>query len=74
VRLGMTTLEELLRVMGPQLVYQRHCECGRSVDAKFLFCPFCGTFRQNFCRVCRVSLEESWINCPHCGTAKEPPG
>jgi len=72
VRLGMTTLEELLRVMGPQLVHQRHCDCcHRLVDAKFLFCPFCGSFRRNFCRVCRVSLEQGWLNCPHCGTAKE---
>jgi type II secretory ATPase GspE/PulE/Tfp pilus assembly ATPase PilB-like protein/FixJ family two-component response regulator len=72
VRLGMTTLEELLRVMGPQLVYQRHCDsCQRVVDAKFLFCPFCGSFRRNFCRVCRIPLEEEWLNCPHCGTAKE---
>jgi len=72
VRLGMTTLEELLRVMGPQVVYQRSCDCcSRMVDAKFLFCPFCGRFRRNFCRVCKVSLEDSWLNCPHCGTAKE---
>uniref|UniRef100_C6DZA4 Response regulator receiver protein n=1 Tax=Geobacter sp. (strain M21) TaxID=443144 RepID=C6DZA4_GEOSM len=72
VRLGMTTLEELLRVMGPQLVYQRRCDsCDRVVDAKFLFCPFCGTFRRNFCKSCKVQLETEWLNCPHCGTAKE---
>ncbi|WP_026842586.1 ATPase, T2SS/T4P/T4SS family [Citrifermentans bremense] len=72
VRLGMTTLEELLRVMGPQLVYQRRCEsCDRVVDAKFLFCPFCGTFRRNFCKSCKVQLEAEWLNCPHCGIAKE---
>ncbi|HBA86760.1 MAG TPA: secretion system protein E [Geobacter sp.] len=71
VRLGMTTLEELLRVMGPQLVYQRHCDsCDRVIDAKFLFCPFCGSFRQNFCKICKVQLEHEWQNCPHCGTAK----
>jgi type II secretory ATPase GspE/PulE/Tfp pilus assembly ATPase PilB-like protein/RNA polymerase subunit RPABC4/transcription elongation factor Spt4 len=75
VRLGKTTLEELLRVMGPQVVHQRRCgSCDRLVDAKFLFCPFCGTFRRNFCRVCKCSLEEGWLNCPHCGTAKELPG
>ena len=75
VRMGMTTLEELLRVMGPQLVHQRRCDCcERLVDAKFLFCPFCGSFRRNFCRVCKVSLEAAWLNCPHCGTAKEVVG
>jgi len=72
VRMGMTTLEELLRVMGPQLVHQRRCACcNRLVEAKFLFCPFCGSFRLNCCRVCKVSMEEGWLNCPHCGTAKE---
>jgi len=75
VRLGMTTLEELLRVMGPQLVYQRRCDCcERLIDAKFLFCPFCGSFRRNFCKACKVPLEQGWLNCPHCGTAKELPG
>jgi type II secretory ATPase GspE/PulE/Tfp pilus assembly ATPase PilB-like protein len=75
VRRGVTTLEELLRVMGPQVVHQRRCGCcERLVDAKFLYCPFCGTFRRNFCRTCKVSLEEGWLNCPHCGTAKELPG
>jgi type II secretory ATPase GspE/PulE/Tfp pilus assembly ATPase PilB-like protein len=71
VRLGMTTLEELLRVMGPQLVHQRRCDCcQRQIEAKFIYCPFCGAFRRNFCEVCRVSLDEGWLNCPHCGTTK----
>ncbi|QWV97696.1 Flp pilus assembly complex ATPase component TadA [Geomonas nitrogeniifigens] len=75
VKLGMTTLEELLRVMGPQLLYQRSCECcQRTVDAKFLFCPFCGSMRRNFCKSCKVPLEPQWLNCPHCGTPKEPHG
>jgi type II secretory ATPase GspE/PulE/Tfp pilus assembly ATPase PilB-like protein/FixJ family two-component response regulator len=72
VRRGMTTLEELLRVMGPQVVHQRRCDCcERLVDAKFLYCPYCGTFRRNYCRSCKTSLEEGWSNCPHCGKAKE---
>ena len=75
VRLGMTTLEELLRVMGPQLLYQRTCGCcNRLVDAKYLFCPFCGSLRNNICRSCKLPLEPSWLNCPHCGTARELPG
>ncbi len=72
VRLGLTTLEELLRVIGPQLVYQRLCHCcDRVVDAKFPFCPFCGSLRRNFCKSCKVQLEQEWLNCPHCGTAKD---
>ncbi len=71
VKMGETTLDELLRVIGPQIAYERSCaDCGRSVDAKFLFCPFCGTFRHNFCRSCRLPLEEEWLSCPFCGRAK----
>ncbi|MSM38018.1 MAG: response regulator [Geobacter sp.] len=72
VRQGLTTLQELLRVIGPQLAYERSCDnCKRQIDAKFLFCPHCGTFREHFCRTCRLPLEESWQNCPFCGKAKE---
>ena len=71
VRFGETTLEELLRVIGPQIAYERSCpSCGRTVDAKFMFCPFCGTLRQNMCRNCKMPLEEEWALCPFCGTQK----
>jgi type II secretory ATPase GspE/PulE/Tfp pilus assembly ATPase PilB-like protein len=72
VKKGYTTLDELLRVIGPQTVYERRCaNCERAVDAKFLFCPFCGSFRQNYCLVCRLPLEEEWRGCPYCGKLKE---
>lgn len=65
---GVTTLDEILRVIGPQTKFERPCtHCGRMIDAKFLFCPFCGTFRQNYCRECRLPLEEEWVICPLCG-------
>ncbi len=71
VRQGETTLEEILRVIGPQIVHERKCvACGRMVDAKFLFCPFCGTFRQNCCKSCKMPLEEEWVSCPFCGKEK----
>ena len=72
VRQGETTLEELLRVIGPQVRYERVCEsCGRSVDAKHLFCPHCGSFRQNYCRGCRMPLEAEWALCPFCGEKRD---
>ncbi len=68
VRQGETTLEELLRVIGTQTRHERKCEdCERLIDAKFLFCPYCGTFKQNFCKQCRMPLEEDWRICPFCG-------
>jgi type II secretory ATPase GspE/PulE/Tfp pilus assembly ATPase PilB-like protein/FixJ family two-component response regulator len=72
VKNGLTTLEELIRVIGPQTKFERSCQtCGRMIDAKFLFCPYCGKFRQNFCLFCKLPLEEDWLSCPFCGKGKE---
>ena len=72
VRRGETTLEELLRVIGPQTRHERRCgRCERMIDAKFLFCPHCGSFRQNVCRFCRMPVEPEWTHCALCG--KESP-
>jgi len=72
VRHGMTTLEEVLRVIGPMTRMERTCEhCRATIDSKFLFCPHCGTFRHNCCTSCRMPLEESWAICPFCGVGRE---
>ncbi|KAF0143892.1 MAG: response regulator receiver [Nitrospirae bacterium] len=71
VRTGETTLEELIRVIGPQTKYERKCEiCQNIIDANFLFCPFCGSFKQNVCKHCKMPMEKDWVICPHCGRAK----
>ncbi|MEJ2199605.1 MAG: ATPase, T2SS/T4P/T4SS family [Desulfuromonadaceae bacterium] len=71
VRLGQTTLDELLRVIGPQVRHERLCEsCQQQIDAKFLFCPFCGKFKQNICTACQAPLEELWTVCPFCGQSR----
>lgn len=68
IRAGETTPEELLRVIGPQTRYERICHaCGNSIDARFLFCPHCGSFRQNICVTCRKVLDDGWSHCPFCG-------
>ena len=70
VRHGMTTLEEVLRVIGPMVRMERTCEsCKTQIDSKFMFCPHCGTFRHNCCSSCRMPVEASWAVCPFCGTA-----
>jgi type II secretory ATPase GspE/PulE/Tfp pilus assembly ATPase PilB-like protein/FixJ family two-component response regulator len=71
VRHGLTTLEEVLRVIGPMVRMERICEnCHATIDSKFLFCPHCGTFRHNCCISCRMPLEEVWMVCPFCGEAR----
>ncbi len=71
VRLGITTFEELLRVIGPPTKYECPCEsCGTMIDTKFLFCPYCGAFKRDMCYNCKVPLEEEWNICPLCGTPR----
>lgn len=72
VREGLTSFEELLRVIGPQIRHERSCgNCKTTIDAKFLFCPFCGSFRQDICGSCNAPQEEDWSTCPFCGTARQ---
>ncbi len=73
VQRGWTTLEELLRVVGPTVRMERVCEaCSKSIDSKFLFCPHCGSFRHNCCKSCRMPLEDGWTVCPFCGVLRDP--
>lgn len=75
VRLGITTMEELLRVIGPPTKYERQCDnCSNMIDIKFLFCPYCGAFRHNICHNCKMPLAEEWTTCPFCGTHKKDKG
>ncbi|MGE4545426.1 MAG: ATPase, T2SS/T4P/T4SS family [Pedobacter sp.] len=71
VKQGETTLSEILRVLGPQIRHERVCgKCQKIIDAKFLFCPFCGQFRRDICEKCKIPLEDDWINCAMCGSKR----
>ena len=69
VRNGETTLDELLRVVGPQILHERDCPgCNRKIDAKVLFCPYCGCFKQDTCEKCQMAVETDWKICGFCGS------
>lgn len=71
VRLGWTTLEEVLRVIGPSVSLERPClQCGRSIEGKYVFCPYCGMVRGNRCTRCHMPMEGDWLHCPFCGEVK----
>lgn len=71
VRLGWTTLEEVLRVIGPSVSLERVClHCKRSIEAKFVFCPYCGTVRENRCVHCHMPMDQDWLHCSFCGEKK----
>ena len=68
VVMGETTLDEIVRVVGAQTRYERQCEtCHKLIEVNFLFCPYCGVFKENICTNCRLPLEEEWQLCPACG-------
>lgn len=68
---GWTTLDEVLRVVGPTVKMERVCEgCGKNIDSKFMFCPHCGSFRHNCCKSCKMPLEDDWLICPFCGESR----
>ncbi len=75
VKTGITTIEELIRVIGPQIRYERKCDnCNLLIDAKFLFCPFCGAYMKGICKKCSLPLDDEWSVCPSCGTNKVTKG
>ncbi|MGB9082815.1 MAG: ATPase, T2SS/T4P/T4SS family [Desulfuromonadaceae bacterium] len=75
VRLGWTTLDEVLRVIGPCVTLERPClQCGRSIEAKFVFCPYCGMVRENRCVHCHMPMDADWHHCPFCGEIKSEGG
>ena len=77
---GLTTLDELLRVLGPSTKNDYVCrQCGVGLEPKFCVCPFCGTVQRAKCRDCGSWLETEWMACPYCGSptpwsgGKHPP-
>ena len=65
---GVTTCDEVLRVLGPQNTLELSCpECNYSLTQRFNFCPSCATRLTRRCHNCDCFLESSWKACPHCG-------
>lgn len=68
---SLTTLEELLRVIGPQIRHERTCEnCHRIIDIKNHYCPYCGNFKHDVCMECKMPLDDDWKLCAACGTER----
>lgn len=74
VKTGITTCEEILRVIGSQNRLEIPCpKCGTSLEEGFQFCPFCGTAINQRCAGCGKFLELGWKNCPYCGKKAKSP-
>jgi type IV pilus assembly protein PilB len=68
---GVTTLEEVLRVIPLEEVKRwKECpECGRRFEGQE--CPYCGVPSTEICKGCNKALQVEWQFCPYCGKARE---
>jgi type IV pilus assembly protein PilB len=69
---GLTTLEELLRVIEVSGKTESLCPtCAKVVQYNFMICPFCETILSRNCVGCKRALQLEWKMCPYCGTRAE---
>jgi len=64
---GLTTIEELLRVIEIREDLQTFCsKCGHSIHVDFQICPYCAHSVSNNCHACGKPLQPEWMYCPYC--------
>ena len=50
----------------------RSCsKCGKSMEADWQACPFCGARASSGCPQCGRDAEPEWVACPYCGAGLE---
>ncbi len=64
---GVTTVEEVLRVVDIGLEANRCPTCDRQVEDTFAVCPHCSTPLRTRCLSCNTALQKEWTTCPYCG-------
>jgi len=69
VEKGLTTLDEVIRVVEVDEVSQAHCpQCKNPVDIDFMACPYCKFDLKLRCVSCKKRLKAGWSICPYCRT------
>ena len=64
---GVTTVEEVLRVVDVGLDANTCPTCDRQVEDTFAVCPHCSTPLRTRCLNCNTALQKEWSTCPYCG-------
>jgi type IV pilus assembly protein PilB len=64
---GVTTPEEVLRVVQVSENEPRCPSCEGEVEEGFTVCPHCSTVLRATCGNCTKPLSPTWVTCPHCG-------
>jgi len=69
VRQGITTLEEILRVIQLQEEEIIRCpKCNAFINLDFSTCPYCLYALKYLCESCGQELKLEWRICPYCNT------
>jgi len=69
VKAGLTTAEELLRVLTDVHETRTLCPgCSGVVGVEFECCPHCGRRLSHGCPKCSRALQPDWIFCPYCSS------
>ena len=72
VKAGLTTAEELLRVVTEVREIRSVCPgCNGQVALDFVACPACGRRLSGACPGCARSLQPGWTFCPYCARGTE---
>ena len=67
IRMGITTIEEVLRAVFQKEEMTTICShCGKAVSVDFRDCPFCENPLVPTCSSCGRIVEADWVVCPHC--------
>ena len=73
VKAGVTTAEELLRVVTEVREMRSICPgCNGPVALDFVACPQCGRRLSGACPGCGRGLQPGWTFCPYCARGTEP--
>ncbi|PYR78934.1 MAG: type II secretion system protein GspE [Acidobacteria bacterium] len=67
IKAGITTAEELLRVVTEVREMRMLCPgCGGAVAVDFVACPQCGHRLSMACPACGRAMQSGWQYCPYC--------
>ena len=69
VAAGVTTPDDILRVVDPEGSESKCPACRSPVEETFLVCPACAAPLRRRCTSCGKDLQKEWLHCPHCGAA-----
>jgi CheY-like chemotaxis protein len=69
---GVTTPEEVLRVIQVNENAPRCPSCQQEVEDRFSVCPHCSAQLRANCPGCGKQMNPQWISCPYCGSAVTP--